>query len=57
MDRLSEEKKLIIGKTFGSQQKLVHNNIILIIQKLINKKIFPVTDGVIKYVVHERHRY
>jgi hypothetical protein len=57
MDRLPEEKKLNIGKTFRSQQKLVHNNIIPVIQKSINKKIFPVTDGVIKHVVHERHRH
>jgi hypothetical protein len=57
MDRLPEEKKLNIGKTFRSQQKLVHNNIIPVIQKSINKKIFPMTNGIIKYVVHERHRY
>jgi hypothetical protein len=58
MDHLSEEKKLNIGKTFRSQQKLAHNNIIPVIQKsIINKKIFPVTDGVIKHVVHERHHH
>jgi hypothetical protein len=52
-----KKKKLNIRKTFKSQQKLVHNNIIPVIQKLINKKIFLVTDGVIKHVVYERHRY
>jgi hypothetical protein len=57
MDHFSEEKKLNIEKTFRSQQKLVHNNIIPVIQKLINKKIFSVTDGIIKHVVYKRHHH
>ena len=27
------------------------------IQKSINKKIFPVADSIIKYIIHERHRH
>jgi hypothetical protein len=57
MDYLPEKKKLNIRKTFRSQQKLVHSNIIPVIQKSINKKIFSVTDGIIKHVVHKRHRH
>ncbi|UZO13355.1 uncharacterized protein OCT59_004855 [Rhizophagus irregularis] len=38
------------------QRKKV-NNIILVVQKSINKKFFPVTDGVIKHVIHERHQH
>ncbi|GBC44750.2 hypothetical protein GLOIN_2v1765153 [Rhizophagus irregularis DAOM 181602=DAOM 197198] len=57
MDRLPEDKALNTRKTFDSQQKLVENNIIPVVQKMINKNIFSVSDGVIKHIVHERHRY
>ncbi|GBC13443.2 hypothetical protein GLOIN_2v1779672 [Rhizophagus irregularis DAOM 181602=DAOM 197198] len=56
MDRLPDDKSLNIKKTFESQQKKV-NNIIPVVQKSINKKFFPVTDGIIKHVIHERHRH
>uniref|UniRef100_U9T981 Uncharacterized protein n=1 Tax=Rhizophagus irregularis (strain DAOM 181602 / DAOM 197198 / MUCL 43194) TaxID=747089 RepID=U9T981_RHIID len=56
MDRLPDDKSLNIKKTFESQRKKV-NNIIPVVQKSINKKFFPVTDGVIKHVIHERHRH
>ena len=57
MDRLPEDKKLDISRTFKSQRESVNSHIILIIQKSINKKIFPVVDGIIKHIIHERHRY
>ncbi|PKY24968.1 hypothetical protein RhiirB3_439726 [Rhizophagus irregularis] len=57
MDRLLEDKALNTRKTFDSQRKLVQNNIILVVQKMINKNIFSVSDGVIKYIVHERHHH
>ena len=55
MDRLPEDKKLDISRTFESQRESVNSHIILIIQKLINKKIFPVIDGIIKHIIHEHH--
>jgi len=57
MDRLPEDKALNTRKTFDSQRKLVQNNIIPVVQKTINKNIFSVSDGVIKHIVHERHRH
>ena len=57
MNRLPEDKKLDVDKTFESQQKSVNNHIIPTIQKSINKKIFPVADSIIKYIIHERHRH
>ncbi|CAB4461941.1 unnamed protein product [Rhizophagus irregularis] len=57
MDRLLEDKALNTRKTFDSQRKLVQNNIISVVQKMINKNIFSVSDGVIKHIVHKRHRH
>ncbi|PKY35700.1 hypothetical protein RhiirB3_456917 [Rhizophagus irregularis] len=57
MDQLLEDKALNTKKTFDSQRKLVQNNIIPVVQKTINKNIFSVSDGVIKHIVHERHRH
>ena len=57
MDRLPEDKKLDISRTFESQRESVNSHIIPIIQKSINKKIFPVVDGIIKHIIHERHRH
>jgi hypothetical protein len=53
MDRLSEEKQLNINKTFKNQQKYVNRHIIPIVQKSINKDIFPVDDGIIRHIIHE----
>jgi hypothetical protein len=36
---------------------LVNQTIIPIIQKSVNKKVFPVVDGIIKHIIHERHRH
>ena len=36
---------------------MVNNYIVPIIQKSINKKAFPVTDGIIKHIIHERHQH
>ncbi|UZO25240.1 uncharacterized protein OCT59_017515 [Rhizophagus irregularis] len=57
MDRLLEDKALNTRKTFDSQRKLVQNNIISVVQKMINKNIFSVSDGVIKHIVHKRHHH
>ncbi|GBC24894.2 hypothetical protein GLOIN_2v1783466 [Rhizophagus irregularis DAOM 181602=DAOM 197198] len=57
IDRLPEDKALNTRKTFDSQRKLVQNNIILVVQKTINKNIFSVSDGVIKHIMHERHHH
>ena len=55
MDRFPEDKKLDISRTFESQRESVNSHIIPIIQKSINKKIFPVVDDIIKHIIHERH--
>jgi hypothetical protein len=57
MDRLPEDKKLDVDKTFESQRTSVNNHIIPVIQKSINKNIFSVADSIIKYIIHERHRH
>jgi hypothetical protein len=57
MDRLPEDKTLNTRRTFESQRKLVHNYIIPVVQKTINKKIFSAFDSVIKHIIHERHRH
>lgn len=57
MDKLPEEEKLDIKKTFESQHKSVNRHIVPMIQKSINKKIFPVDDGIIRHIIHERHRH
>jgi hypothetical protein len=57
MDRLPEDKKLDVKETFENQRESVNRYIIPIIQKSINKKSFPVGDGVIRHIIHERHRH
>ena len=57
MDRLPDNKKLDVKETYESQRKLVNQKLIPLIQKSINKQTFPVVDGVIKYIIHERHRH
>lgn len=57
MDRLPEEKRLNLNETFEAQRKHVNGHIIPIIQKTINKNVFPVGDGVIRHIIHERHRH
>ena len=57
MDRLPEEKQLNVNKTFENQQKYVNGHIIPIVQKSINKDIFPVDDGIIRHIIHGRHRH
>jgi hypothetical protein len=57
MDRLSEEKQLNINKTFENQQKYINGHIIPIIQKSINKDIFPVDDGIIRHIIYEQHHH
>ncbi|CAG8680359.1 11806_t:CDS:2 [Funneliformis caledonium] len=46
MDRLPENKKLDVNKTFKSQRESVNNHIIPVIQKAIDRKAFPVVDEV-----------
>ena len=57
MDRLPEDKKLKVEKTFESQRESANKYIIPVIQKSLNKKVFPVADSVIKHIIHERHRH
>jgi hypothetical protein len=51
--------KTVAGQpeTGQSQKKIVNNYIVPIVQKAINKKAFPVSDGIIKHIIHERHRH
>ena len=57
MDRLLKERKLDLNKTFESQRESVNRLIIPIIQKSIDRNIFPVDDGIIRHIIHERHRH
>jgi hypothetical protein len=53
MDRLPEEKQLNDNKTFENQRKYINEHIIPIVQKSINKDIFPVNDGIIRHTIYE----
>ena len=57
IERLPDNQRLDITQTYESQKKIVNNYIVPIVQKAINKKAFPVSDGIIKYIIHERHRH
>lgn len=57
MERLPDNQKLDVSKTFESQRHIVEKYIIPIVQKTINKKSFPVSNGIIKHIIHERHRH
>jgi len=57
MDRLPDNKKLDINKTFENQRKHVNGHIIPIVQKSLNKNIFSVDDSIIRHIIHERHRH
>jgi hypothetical protein len=57
MDRLPESNQLDINRTFQSQRTAINNYIIPVIQKSLNKEIFPVVDGIIDHIIHERHRH
>jgi hypothetical protein len=47
---------LDINRTFKNQRNTVNRYIIPVVQKAIKKK-FPVVDGIVKYIIHERHRH
>ena len=57
MDRLPESQKPDISVTFEDQRKLIVQKIVPIVKKSINKQTFPVVDGIIKHIIHERHRH
>ena len=57
IERLPDNQKLNITQTYESQKKIVNNYIVPIVQKTINKKVFPVSDGIIKHIIHERYRH
>ena len=57
MDRLPDDNRLDIKETYENQRQLVNQKIIPLIQKSINKRTFPVVDGIIKHIIHERHRH
>ncbi|CAG8612995.1 4053_t:CDS:2, partial [Funneliformis caledonium] len=46
-------KKLDVNKTFKSQRESVNNHIIPVIQKAIDRKVFPVVDGIISLEISE----
>lgn len=57
MDRLPDNHKLDVSRTFESQCLTASKYIIPVVQKTINKKSFPVSDGIIKHIIQERHRH
>ena len=57
MNRLPDNRKLKVDKTFESQREDANKYIIPVVQKSLNKKVFPVVDGIIKHIIHERHRH
>jgi len=48
---------LDLENTFDSQKRLVNNTLIPIVKKSIDKVTFPVADGIIKHIIHKRHRH
>ena len=56
MGRLPTDKQLDINDTFENQKEKVNKHIIPVVQKAIKNQ-FSVTDGIIKHIVHERHRH
>lgn len=36
---------------------VVNNRIVPLVQKTINKTTFPVSEGIIRHIIHERHRH
>src|SRR3989337_501707 len=52
-----EDKQLHITHTYESQKGLVNNHRIPLVRRSLNKKTFLVTDGIIKHIIHERHRH
>ena len=57
IERLPDNQKLDITQTYESQKKIVNNHIVPIIQKTINKKMFLVSDGIIKHIIHKCHQH
>jgi hypothetical protein len=57
MERLPENQKLDVTQTFEAQRQNANKHIIPIVQRTINKKLFPVSDGIIKHIIQERHRH
>ena len=55
--RAPEDKQLDITHTYESQKGLVNNHLIPLVRRSLNKKTFPVTDGIIKHIIHECHRH
>jgi hypothetical protein len=51
IERLPDNQRLDITQTYESQKKIVNNYIVPIVQKAINKKAFPVSDGIIKHII------
>jgi hypothetical protein len=56
MDRLPADKRLDVNETFENQKDIVNKHIIPVIQKAI-KNTFSVTDGILRHIIHERHRH
>src|SRR5207245_10859924 len=52
-----ENKQLVITYTLESQKDVVNRQLIPLVKKTLNKKTFPVTDDIIKHIIHERHRH
>ena len=36
---------------------MVNNTLIPVVQRTIDKRTFPVADGIVKHIIHERHRH
>ena len=49
--------QLNVDKTFESQKKLVTMSIIPALLKVLNLEIFPIGEGVLYEIIHQRHRH
>ena len=56
-DRLSTENKLDLSKTFEDQKDLVNRIIVPTVARSIDSNTFPVVDGILYNMIHERHRH
>ncbi|GBC51794.2 hypothetical protein GLOIN_2v1485492 [Rhizophagus irregularis DAOM 181602=DAOM 197198] len=57
LERLPQEDQLDIEKTFKSQKDLVIKKIILNLIKTLDLNTYPIGEGVVYEMIHQRHRH
>jgi hypothetical protein len=47
----------MVEKTFEAQENLVNNVIILTVMKSLDMKTFPVSESIVREMIHSRHKH